>query len=406
MFSSEELSNFLIAVSTGYDDRARNAVLMGSNSFEDDLKSELDGVLSNQTLSSDEKLLATADLLRVRSATTREQLNQIHRAAFYCGTRWQEMTWNPFFSYFLAAKNTVVIDKWIHYFDIYERYLSAYRGEEVRVLEIGTDRGAGLVMLSNYLGPDATIIGLDVDKTAAEAVKGVFHVVVGDQEDPETLARLVHDHGPFDIVIDDGGHRMSQQIAAAEGIFPSVRDGGIYITEDTHTSYWSEYGGGPGAERTFSSWIKDRIDDVNGYHAGPNAVNDWTRTVNAIHIHGSMVVIERGQVMAPFAELSGTFQHLREDRETDAVMMELVASRDAALDQLVSTSTDDTLEIDDLRRELADTNARLAQAQRKWRSAERDRSNAVKQLREIRRSASWRYTAPARRATSRAKRAK
>ena len=48
--------------------------------------------------------------------------------------------------------------------------------------------------------------------------------------------------GPFDIVIDDGGHFMDDIISSFKTLLPHVRAGGTYIVEDLHTSYWAEYG--------------------------------------------------------------------------------------------------------------------------------------------------------------------
>lgn len=43
-----------------------------------------------------------------------------------------------------------------------------------------------------------------------------------------------------------GGHSMSQQTTTFREMFWHVRDGGIYICEDLHTSYWPEWGGEEG----------------------------------------------------------------------------------------------------------------------------------------------------------------
>lgn len=74
------------------------------------------------------------------------------------------------------------------------------------------------------------------------------HVFVGDQADAGFLERFAANttvDGPFDIVIDDGGHTMEQQITSLEHLWRIVRPGGIYVIEDLQTSYWMEYGGDP-----------------------------------------------------------------------------------------------------------------------------------------------------------------
>ena len=56
-----------------------------------------------------------------------------------------------------------------------------------------------------------------------------------------TLLAEIARAGPYDIVIDDGGHVTGQQIVSLEQLFPAVRDGGFYVIEDTHTSFWPTY---------------------------------------------------------------------------------------------------------------------------------------------------------------------
>jgi hypothetical protein len=43
-----------------------------------------------------------------------------------------------------------LIHKWDHYFDIYEKYLSKYRGEKINILEIGISHGGSIQLIINY----------------------------------------------------------------------------------------------------------------------------------------------------------------------------------------------------------------------------------------------------------------
>ena len=49
--------------------------------------------------------------------------------------------------------------------------------------------------------------------------------------------------GDFDIILDDGGHKMDQQITSFRVLFPILKSGGVYIIEDLGTSYLLEWGG-------------------------------------------------------------------------------------------------------------------------------------------------------------------
>jgi len=39
--------------------------------------------------------------------------------------------------------------------------------------------------------------------------------------------------GAFDIIIDDGSHRVEHQLASFDFLFPTMSDHGIYVVEDT-----------------------------------------------------------------------------------------------------------------------------------------------------------------------------
>jgi hypothetical protein len=49
----------------------------------------------------------------------------------------------------------------------------------------------------------------------------------------------------LDLIVDDGSHLTSHQIKSLELLRPKLKPGGIYILEDIHTSFMSEYMDGP-----------------------------------------------------------------------------------------------------------------------------------------------------------------
>ncbi|MFP4369831.1 MAG: hypothetical protein ACLFR2_09645 [Candidatus Kapaibacterium sp.] len=48
-----------------------------------------------------------------------------------------------------------LIHKWNHYFDIYDRHFSKFRGKEIILLEIGVSHGGSLQMWKSYFGDKA-----------------------------------------------------------------------------------------------------------------------------------------------------------------------------------------------------------------------------------------------------------
>ena len=300
---------------------------------------------------------ALGDALRSRGRWLDPDVNECYRAAFYCGDQWESLSANPLYARFTANKAALPLDKWVHYFDIYQRTLAPYVGKPVRVLEIGVFHGGGLDQLRALLGAQAILVGADVDPAARSACAGRFDVAVGDQSDPEFLDQVVSEYGPFDVVIDDGGHSMRQQIAAIEHLFPTLNDGGVYIVEDTHTSYWEPY---KDADITFMDWAKQRLDDINGYHFGTERqLGIWTTDVSGIHIYDSVVVFDKGGHFPPFCEVSGTGSFVYADRISESALLNFRASMNVAhqiTDQALSErgdAVDFGLRADELRQGLS-----------------------------------------------------
>lgn len=70
---------------------------------------------------------------------------------------------------------------------------------------------------------------------------------------------------------------MIQQINTFEVLYDHVKPGGTYLCEDTHTSYWDQFGGGLNKPDSFIEYTKKLIDKVNAYHH--NNVDSFTQAV-------------------------------------------------------------------------------------------------------------------------------
>ena len=214
---------------------------------------------------------------------------------------------NDLEAYFV--KNTGnLIHKWQHYFEIYDRHFSRYRGTDVHLLEIGVYQGGSLQMWKDYFGPKARIFGVDINPACKQFEEEGVRIFIGDQADREFLRFLVREVPRIDILIDDGGHTMRQQINTFEELFPHVHERGIYLCEDTHTSYWRHYGGGYHRRGTFIEYSKEFIDLVHAWHSqqpGKLEVTDFTRSVSGLHYYDSILVIEKCPVKKPFDVKTG-----------------------------------------------------------------------------------------------------
>jgi len=182
-----------------------------------------------------------------------------------------------------------------------------FRNKEITILEIGVSHGGSLQMWKEYFGPKAKIYGIDINPLCKDLEEDNIKIFIGSQSDLEFLNEIKKSIPTADILIDDGGHTMEQQIVSYEVLFDHVRDNGVYLCEDLHTSYWPKFGGGFKKEGTFIEYSKDFIDQLNAHHSIENGlmVNDFTKTVDSIHYYDSILVIEKKLRPKPYDEQIG-----------------------------------------------------------------------------------------------------
>lgn len=202
-----------------------------------------------------------------------------------------------------------LISKWRHYFKAYHTHFQRFRNTDVVIMEIGVCHGGSLQMWKQYFGSQASVIGVDINPRSLDFKEDQIDIVIGDQEDRSFLQSLRQQVPRIDILIDDGGHTMTQQINTFEELFPAVSSDGVYICEDTHTSYWSSFGGGYRKPGTFIELAKDKVDEINAFHNRQNTegfeVTDFTTSVKSMHFYDSMVVIEKKARGAPQSRHTG-----------------------------------------------------------------------------------------------------
>ena len=208
---------------------------------------------------------------------------------------------------YFRNNNKKLVVKWAHYFEIYDRYFNKYRGKDVVILEIGVSQGGSLQMWKDYFGDKAKIYGIDIEPRCKELEEENIKIFIGSQSDRKFLREVKSQIPRIDILIEDGGHGMNQQIVSFEELIDHVKDDGIYLCEDLHTSYWMEYGGGHKRTGTFIEYCKNFIDYLNAYHSEQNSlkVNNFTQTVHSVHFYDSIVVIEKRKIEKPYMEQTG-----------------------------------------------------------------------------------------------------
>jgi cephalosporin hydroxylase len=196
-------------------------------------------------------------------------------------------------------------DKWgaHRYAQHYQRHLEHLRNKPIKILEIGiggysrAGKGGASLRMWKHFFPKAQIVGLDLqDKSFVEEER--IRAYRGDQTDPELLRRINAESGPFDVIIDDGSHRSAHVIASFEVLFGLLKDNGVYVVEDTQTSYWPEWGGSADRkdENTSMAFLSRLTDGLNYEEfVDESYLPSYTDThVVGLHFYHNLVFIQKG----------------------------------------------------------------------------------------------------------------
>lgn len=195
-------------------------------------------------------------------------------------------------------------DKWgvVHWYTPhYEHHFAPFADEEVRLLEIGiggwhdlTSGGASLRMWQQYFRR-GMIYGLDVHEKRIDVPR--VRTIKGDQSDRDFLRRMAEEHGPFDIIVDDGSHFNAHVLASFEALFPYVKDGGIYAVEDLQTAYWPSWGGSAentAAPSTSIGFLKGLIDGLYHQEYDRGMTSYLDENVKALHFYHNLTFVVKG----------------------------------------------------------------------------------------------------------------
>lgn len=174
------------------------------------------------------------------------------------------------------------------FLEIYERHFAPIKDNKIDMLEIGVQQGGSLDIWRNFFRGDFKLTGVDILPSCEVYATNGVTIKIGDQADPEFLATL----GNYDIIIDDGGHKMSQQRTSFEHLFPKLNSGGIYVIEDLHTSYWGEFTD----ELPMTETLKTFVDDINAWATCPGNRSTQKSIINkydiaSMHVYESIVLI-------------------------------------------------------------------------------------------------------------------
>ena len=112
------------------------------------------------------------------------------------------------------------------YLEIYDLLLSRYADKKISLLEIGVKDGGSLLMWKDYFLPGSIIHGVE-NETVKTALNGVA-VFFGNAYSDE----MVNTVGSYDIIIDDGSHKLPDIKFFIRHYLCKVKNGGLLVVED------------------------------------------------------------------------------------------------------------------------------------------------------------------------------
>jgi hypothetical protein len=148
------------------------------------------------------------------------------------------------------------------YLKKYEKYLPFDREQPIKILEIGVLEGESLCVWKQYF-TNVQIVGIDINPYCKKFESENINIEIGSQSDADFLKNVCEKYGPFDMILDDGSHMNEHVIFTFKELFKYVKPQGVYIVEDSATSYWEYYGGKRYGQNTIMEYFKSIVDEVN-----------------------------------------------------------------------------------------------------------------------------------------------
>jgi len=123
------------------------------------------------------------------------------------------------------------------YSTFYENHFKRFKKEKINLLEIGVYGGASSAAFAKYF-PDSIIYCFDINLKNFKYKSKKFKVYGIDVSNNKMLNEFIKNEGLtsncdfFNIIIDDGSHKLSDQIKSFAFFFKYLKSNGIYVIEE------------------------------------------------------------------------------------------------------------------------------------------------------------------------------
>ena len=132
------------------------------------------------------------------------------------------------------------------YNDIFENFKERAINEsrKLNILEVGVQYGKSLKMFEMFFEDTANIYGIDIDISNTTAQSENVKLYQFNAVDKEKINEFIEELKDikFDIILEDASHIFKDQINTLLYLYKHVKEDGIYIIEDLHTSLIWDWG--------------------------------------------------------------------------------------------------------------------------------------------------------------------
>jgi cephalosporin hydroxylase len=122
----------------------------------------------------------------------------------------------------------------------YDIILSPFKDKEVNIFECGYYTGGSAHLFADYL-PHANIRSIDINEAPEPTNPRIRFDIISIKD----LTPDYFNDFPVDIAIDDGSHKLEDQLQFVKLLYPAMRSGGIIVLEDIqdieHTKAFNEW---------------------------------------------------------------------------------------------------------------------------------------------------------------------
>mmetsp|Transcript_25694 Transcript_25694/g.79060 ORF Transcript_25694/g.79060 Transcript_25694/m.79060 type:complete len:332 (-) Transcript_25694:33-1028(-) len=197
--------------------------------------------------------------------------------------------------------------------------------EPVKMLEIGVQSGGSTRVWKKYYGDQLRYTGVDINPKCkrSESLEENVAIEIGSQLDAKFLLKVCEEHGPFDVVIDDGGHTFDMINATLHYVWPEssncLKPHAVYAVEDLHAMVMCNFKVNDqpycDSPKQFQSLLGELFistlyywdDSKSAYmHQNPDKKPHpvWGTSIAGIHLYDSLMFLLRSPDQRPMTRIN------------------------------------------------------------------------------------------------------